>query len=869
MLRPSPVHRRLAPLAFPGALIFFLYAGPLVAAEADTEQKLELDKQKPDVSVEPGPEPEPEPEPIPGFFRKTQFQRGDANGDGFVDLSDSVRILEHVFASRDLDCKDAADVNDDTELDLSDAVFGLGYVFNGTAPPPPPGPDECGIDPGTTNLGCEFYPACPDDFPLIAHVLDRITFGPTEALYTQIQTKADLIDYINDQLDGVPANYDPAVHEPAIQTSIDALDIGFGGVLGGGLQVQFEKLKSSLLVYAVHSEWQLLHVITQFFNNHFHTQIDAVSMNVFQRSPVGGPALRGNDARFLLIDINPADGGIDEAEWNVIVAAFPGARPWTDFARQTNGNVNDLTPGVIDQNEFRNLVIAYWKYGTSNDYGGVSADMEKREYDLYRRLAFGPFENMVEACAKSVAMIIYLNSFENTVLAPNENFGREILELFVKGVDDCYTQKDIEEISKVFTGWTLGWVARAGYPASDINFHTLPASAVFPINLREPVPLQFPTQEFWDDGIYTWAYVVRTENHDWGTKGLFLPIYGGTDSHGNPLSSGDQLILPSIGGGGQTVAGAVNEFDLVLDRLVSFRDTAKFISTKLIRLLVTDDLSLLAKTGGLSFDLQLKFNAVDLSGDGMTEPETGGIDLTEWLTSPNPNLPNGRPPDKFERLDIDGNGVITQLEYQEPDLLVACVDAWQLHDGDIREVLRTILFSDEFLSTKFYRAKVKDPFEVVAGAMRLLNGVVPPGLDPPLEVLYILMVRDIQSAGMDLFNFSDPTGESELGFDWMHTIGLLERLKFLNNAANPGNLGTDLRFYWDPDDFPTRWELDTAERAADFLILLAHNGDVLSEHRDLAVEYYQQTVEGPPLDALSKFAATTAYVLSLPQYQKE
>jgi uncharacterized protein (DUF1800 family) len=864
-LSGRPVRRRLARLVFPGALVFFLNTGPLLAAEAsDTQETLELDK-----SDKLGPitvEPEPEPEPTPGFFRQTQFQRGDANGDDEVDLSDSVQILAHVFNGGNMDCKDAADVNDDGALDLSDAVYGLGYVFTGTAPPPPPGPDECGFDPGTSHLGCEFYPACADDFALIAHVLDRITFGPTEALYTQIQTKADLLDYMAQQLDGVPANYEPVLHEPAIQTSIDALDIGFGSG-GGGLQIQFEKLKSSLMVYAVQSEWQLLHVITQFFNNHFHTQIDAVQMNFFQRAPVGGPAVRGTPARFALIDINPTDTFIDEAEWTAFMALHSASvLPWTSSVFARHINAGDDTPFVIDLSEFIALPLAYWKYGTSNDQGGVSADMEKREYDLYRRFAFGRFEDMVDACAKSVAMVIYLNSFENTVQAPNENFGREILELFVKGVDDCYTQKDIEEISKVFTGFTLNWVARAPYPAGDINFHTLPGSPVFPINVTEPNPFPFPTQQFWDDGIYTWGHVLRPDQHDWGTKGLFLQIYGGTDSHGNPLPSSAELVLPPVFSvPGQTVGAVEVEFDLVLDKLMSFRDTAKFISTKLIRLLVTDDLSLLPKTGGLSGDLLAAFQSVDLSSDG-------NIDLAEWLTSPTPNLPNGRPADKFQRLDTNGDGLITQLEYQEPDLLVACIDAWQLHDGEIREVLRTILFSDEFLSLKFYRAKIKDPFEVTAGAMRLLNGVVVPGW----EFLYLLAVRDIQSAGMDLFNFSDPTGESELGFDWMHTIGLLERLKFLNNSANPEDVSqnffnTDLRFIWDPNDFPSRWELDTAERAVDFLVLLAHNGDVLNEHRALAVEFYEQTVVDPgdPLADFRKFMATVAYVLSLPQYQKE
>ena len=74
----------------------------------------------------------------------------------------------------------------------------------------------------------------------------------------------------------------------------------------------------------------------------------------------------------------------------------------------------------------------------------------------------------------------------------------------------------------------------------------------------------------------------------------------------------------------------------------------------------------------------------------------------------------------------------------------------------------------------------------------------------------LLAAGDLTLAGMDLFNFSDPTGESELGFDWMHTIGLLERLKYLNRGANPV-ANRDRRFIWSPTRYTLRWGVDSPE----------------------------------------------------------
>lgn len=80
------------------------------------------------------------------------FQRGDANQDGLVNLGDAVRILDFLFGSgAPLNCPDAADFNGDATLAIDDAVVILDYLFVGSAPAVFPGPN-CGFW-FTTGLG--------------------------------------------------------------------------------------------------------------------------------------------------------------------------------------------------------------------------------------------------------------------------------------------------------------------------------------------------------------------------------------------------------------------------------------------------------------------------------------------------------------------------------------------------------------------------------------------------------------------------------------------------------------------------------------------------------------------------------------------
>ena len=95
------------------------------------------------------------------------FHRGDVNNDSLLDISDAVGILDYLFSGGlRVTCLEAADFNNDWVVDITDPVAALNYLFVGGEPPAAPGSIEfpCGQDPDAGNpdgdLGCEEYSGC-------------------------------------------------------------------------------------------------------------------------------------------------------------------------------------------------------------------------------------------------------------------------------------------------------------------------------------------------------------------------------------------------------------------------------------------------------------------------------------------------------------------------------------------------------------------------------------------------------------------------------------------------------------------------------------------------------------------------------------
>ena len=82
------------------------------------------------------------------------------------------------------------------------------------------------------------------------------------------------------------------------------------------------------------------------------------------------------------------------------------------------------------------------------------ADMMFAQNRLLRRHALGDFGEMVQGVSKDPAMLVYLDSVTNRKAHPNENYAREIMELFCLG-EGNYSEKDIQELARCFTGWEV------------------------------------------------------------------------------------------------------------------------------------------------------------------------------------------------------------------------------------------------------------------------------------------------------------------------------------------------------------------------------------------------------------------------------
>ncbi len=105
---------------------------------------------------------------------------------------------------------------------------------------------------------------------------------------------------------------------------------------------------------------------------------------------------------------------------------------WHDWFANSNEKVNDQQR-MLDQNE------------------------------LLREHALGSFQDLFMAVTTNPAMLVFLDGIYNSKWEPNENYAREMMELFSLGADrGAYTEKDVKEMARALTGWTAEWTESAG-----------------------------------------------------------------------------------------------------------------------------------------------------------------------------------------------------------------------------------------------------------------------------------------------------------------------------------------------------------------------------------------------------------------------
>ena len=329
-----------------------------------------------------------------------------------------------------------------------------------------------------------------------------------------------------------------------------------------------------------------------------------------------------------------------------------------------------VTRAIYSERQLQQVMDDFW-FNHFNVFAGKGEDryyLTSYERDVIQPHALGKFKDLVTDTAKSPAMLFYLDNYlsadpraaerqameramrqqgrygrfgrrwpprppanpqrgaKKNERGLNENYGRELMELHTLGVDGGYTQKDVTEVARSFTGWTID------KPRVYADFK-------FDDRLHDPDP---------------------------------------------------KIVL-----GKKIHAGSMKDGEQVIDLLVHHPSTAKFISTKLARRFVSDN-----------------------------------------------------PP---------------------PALVNRMAETFQSSGGDVRAVMKTMIWSPEFWSREAYRAKIKTPFELVVSAARALGADV----DAPLP-----LVQWVGRIGEPLYQCQPPTGYSDKAETWVNTGALLNRLNF-------------------------------------------------------------------------------------------
>ncbi|MEL6988826.1 MAG: DUF1800 family protein, partial [Bacteroidota bacterium] len=110
---------------------------------------------------------------------------------------------------------------------------------------------------------------------------------------------------------------------------------------------------------------------------------------------------------------------------------------------------------ALQKNRLRGRMWMFWHnhFVTRFDVY-LSASYMWQYHKLLQENALGNFKEFVRKIGLNPAMLIFLNGTQNSAASPNENYAREVYELFTLGVDNGYTQTDIVETARALTGYT-------------------------------------------------------------------------------------------------------------------------------------------------------------------------------------------------------------------------------------------------------------------------------------------------------------------------------------------------------------------------------------------------------------------------------
>jgi uncharacterized protein (DUF1800 family) len=183
-------------------------------------------------------------------------------------------------------------------------------------------------------------------------------------------------------------------------------------------------------------------------------------------------AAKGYDATVEEL-LSPEEHGCERADEQLLIRFQPGAL--LPGGQPPMGNVNWMFHLVNTERPLEEKITLFWHHVFATGNSKVdNYDQLLTQIAMFREKGMGNYRELLLELAKNPAMIFWLDNNENHKTAVNENWGRELLELFSLGVGN-YTEVDVREASRAFTGWTLDVkIPRLPYGRHPWSFKYLP-----------------------------------------------------------------------------------------------------------------------------------------------------------------------------------------------------------------------------------------------------------------------------------------------------------------------------------------------------------------------------------------------------------
>jgi len=456
----------------------------------------------------------------------------------------------------------------------------------------------------------------------------------------------------------------------------------------------------------------------------------------------------------------------------------------------------------------------------------IAADWEWREMTKWRNAMLNPqctFYDLLRISAESPAQIVYLdtvNSKGNGNSIANENYARELLELYTFGVDNGYDQNDIIATSRAWTGWSVELVDPA-----NVENPFAPASVTY---------IPGVASQSKSNTIGVWAFNYKSASH--GTNRA--PIFSVWDPNATNLVPLGPKVVPArfgppwagrfyqlnIPGRPTSTTNSIQDGYDVIGHLANLPFTQEYISIKLCRLFVHDD---------------------------FPNPTTDAANTNDYkfydYTDPNHS--------------------------EEAELVRQCMLAWEnsTPQGQIRPVLSVIFNSDLFRRHGGSMHKVKTPLEFVASSVRALRSANADGTFTASTDGYAFKTPMDRMGSMGLFDRAEPNGYPETAPGWISAGTLVERLRFnqtyciASGGANRGDAGNN---FCDPVALLKKklaanaQEQGSAGAVTDYFLRIIYPGEGagnLALYRKAAVDFLNDgSLDSPVSSAAFSLSLTTA-----------